>query len=642
MANRFAGQLIESWNPAVDVRALELGRVFVLDGKNYRFDSKGPKSGFGNRIVSGGPLGILTDIQSVDVDKETILSSSNGIYRQEYKSPQVADALEPTTYWRKLVAFDEAENLHQFGSTRLTSAYMNGGTYVAERNHGLYRINLLDAVLHNVDGVPSNPVGIGVVGGRLLVLSASVLAFSGPGDGFDFNPAPGGAGFQKLVQYMSGDPIALTFSNKAAVAWSRESAMIAEFIGGSNVFRFDSVNMSVFPLGPMAITRDALNRTYMMTRKGLVLITDGYQIDDSIVPSFNEFFRTYLNDNHQLDVRLDYLKEEDQLYVQIADTQYQYHKTFVLSVGIDKWGSFDEIHLGVCRFGTEQGFTGFADTNGYIHKFTDTTDREIRKTGTSNLIGLDSYIDVGYLNDPQQIATADTMLEIQEIAISARMQYPPDGEMLIVDNQGDDWWDIGDGEYVDEDWQNSPEGVTINEDWNLPVSNTSDDDIIAFFTLCIVAAIDDSEEESESGDWQEPGKNEDWQLGFNDLTAEDWGDMSDDDSEDYMIPSVYAPFTGNAAEYEDWNLLLPDEDWNGVYSFLNEVNYGIEVLSSMNGYAYDLRIEPSLAREWMNRDFYTCLTAGRFHALRLSASERFEKYHLTQVDVSINYYGQTS
>jgi hypothetical protein len=214
--------------------------------------------------------------------------------------------------------------------------------------------------------------------------------------------------------------------------------------------------------------------------------------------------------------------------------------------------------------------------------------------------------------------------------------------MLIVDNQGDDWWDIGDGEYVDEDWQNSPEGVTINEDWNLPVSNTSDDDIIAFFTLCIVAAIDDSEEESESGDWQEPGKNEDWQLGFNDLTAEDWGDMSDDDSEDYMIPSVYAPFTGNAAEYEDWNLLLPDEDWNGVYSFLNEVNYGIEVLSSMNGYAYDLRIEPSLAREWMNRDFYTCLTAGRFHALRLSASERFEKYHLTQVDVSINYYGQTS
>src|SRR4051812_1604609 len=54
---------IKGLSPAVEpTRSQEL---FALNGRNYYFDSKGPKSGFGNRLLLPQPLGAPIQTQGI-------------------------------------------------------------------------------------------------------------------------------------------------------------------------------------------------------------------------------------------------------------------------------------------------------------------------------------------------------------------------------------------------------------------------------------------------------------------------------------------------------------------------------------------------------------------------------------------------
>jgi len=640
---RFAGQQIESWNPAIDIRSVEAGRLFILQGKNYLFDSKGPKSGFGHRIISGGRLGNQTDIQSVDVGEQTLAMSSDGIYRQEYSNFEQRDVLEPTTFWRRLKRFYTGQADLKFNSARWSGAYINGAVYIGNPNRGLFRVQKEDVTLHKANGVPSDPILIHVVAGRLVVITKSIFAWSGPGNGFDFVPQLAGAGFQVLSQWMSGTPIGVTTFEEGCVIWSSKSALLAEFIGGDAVFRYRAIETQLYPIGPMAITSNQNGQAFMMTRQGIVGV-NGKNIDTSVTPAFNQFIRTFFNENQNIKVRLDYILEDDLLYVQISDSTNYYITTYVLRVSIDRWGSFDEEHLGVCRFGESAGSTGFADVNGLVHKFTDTPDREADQY---KLIGLDSYIDIGYMNNPDMVVSADSILEMQELMISARKSFPPDASLVLKDLQGEgDWWGMTESQGFTVDWNDVEPYVPIDEDWNEEIdedtviddsANNLDEDTVIDDTLNNIG-----EEYTNEWDFNFAGTSDDWNRGTEQIVV-DYDLRSFEDSEDWNFVPMSVVTPPSPADYVDWNLPVNiTEDWNGPYSFYNFINYGVKVLSSMNGMEHDIDTVPELAIEKLNRDLWTMITSGRFQTVRLSAQSRWEKYHVTSLDATIVYHGQYS
>ena len=642
---RFAGQQIQSWNPASDPRSAEDGRVRILNGKNYYFDANGPKSGFGHRLVTGGKLGAGGDIQSVDSDSQSLIMASSGIYRQEYAVPALRDVLEPSTYWRQLTAFTES-NAELFNGYRWYSAFLNGITYVCHKFYGLYRINLTDAVLHAIDGVPADPIGIVISGGRLIVVNSFIVAWSGPGDGFDFSPELGGAGLQLTNQYMSGEPIAVTSTDKEVIIWGTDSAMLMEYIGGEKVFRFSPINMGLYPISPMCITQYMQNTSFIMTKHGIAVV-DGTQLNINTTPEYNQFIREFLNDNYLLKIRLDYIKEEDSLYVSLADSQPFYYQAYRLGVTLDKWGTFDEPHLGICRFGAERGSTGFADTEGYLHKFTLTPDREVRGKG---LVGLDSFIDVGYLNTPEMIQQADTTLEIQELKISSRQTFPVDyADLRKVDLQGDGlYWNIEYRDFVNRDYNLGNLNFVWSEDFNVDTEDSMvvDDTLNEEGESLIID--DDSNDEGETvftlgrdfnlNLWP----NKDWNLSFLQASAIDYNALTLDDSEDYLYPPMTTSWTPAPGEYQDFMVAGYDLDRNGPFSFFNTIGSQLRIYSSFVGDEHELYFDPALAIQRENRDLYTTLTAGRFQFFRISATERWDYFHVTQFDATVAYQGQYS
>lgn len=646
---RFAGQQIQSWNPSQDGRSIENGVLYVLDGRNYLFDAKGPKSGFGSRLMFGRGLGNGTDIQAVDVGDQTIVMSSKGMWRQEYKYSQFRDVLEPTTNWNQLAEFNETKTA-VFNSGRWTGAFLNGQSYVGHQNHGLYRVQLNNAVLHDVDGVPAEPVAIGVTAGRLIVLSKDIFAWSGTGDGSDFVPQLGGAGFVSLDQYMAETPIGITTFAQGLVVWGNHSAMLVEYIGGESVFRFDTLQTRLYPYGPMSITSDANGRSFMMTRHGIAVVQAG-QIDDQSFVAFNEFLRTYLNNNADSKFRLDYVLEDDILYVQIADANDFYTDTYAFSVNIGKWGRFNDPHLGFCRFGAPTGTSGYADIKGRPHKITDTPDREVFGKG---LRGLDSKVIVGYFNDPRMVMEADTILEMQELVVSARFNFPSEEIMEVYDWGAKGYWSLK-GLGLTEDW-NVPLPVPPDidgNDWNIAadgeefLDDDSDDDGED-------EIIDDDGNNAGEGffndstvDYNEPGTGQDWNIGplqyyqqFNTFDSNLDTPLLLDEDLNFVNPEV---LEAEPEHWEDWNDDGdPDEDYMGPYSFIDSINYQIEVQSSMNGFDDDINTDPELAMDQLNRDHWTMISSGRFQAVMFAALEVGEKYHLTSLDATLVYQGQYS
>lgn len=616
-STRVAFAEIESWTPAIDARAVENGSLFVLSGKNYSFKAKGPVSGFGSYVVPGGALesGIYP-VQSVDVGTKTVVTTASSVF--DRRTDVVSDESEALSlaHWNKLGSFvpDLDSNI---GFGKWTSAYVGFGSYICHPAHGIYQVLGDSIAKFEPVGLVDTPMAIAEANGRLVIMGRFQTQWSNSFNAQDLTPELAGAGFQTTAELVPGQPLMLVSFQGGFIVHTTKGVLLFEYVGGDTVFRSDRIPTEHFLLNPLSICQVPSGDSLMVTQQGIwnSSASDGMS---ELTPVFNEWFRDYIREADDLVIRLDYITETDQLFVQVMDSTSVFIRTFVLSVKLDKWGEFNEMHRGIVRFSGIPGDYGWVDRDGYGHRIDDVPFVE-QIDGT--LRGLESEIVLGYIRPAAGSDNADQAFELQEILVGARKTLISDNEMIF-------------------------------EDWNGPTSFVSyNTGFYQFDTDLNGFGVDyydiNSNTVGEDVDWNDgPAEivdHNDTVAGQRDFDANDSGypDFDENDTPDGGINTDYL---------EDWGFieLLPagggplDEDWHGELSLFNEISYGIKVNFSLDGYEKAVEVIPSLAIAKPERDLWTLLTWGHEHKLTFTANQPWEKFSLTSLAITVHLAGQYS
>lgn len=408
--DRFPIPSIKGVTPAVDARNTS-NEVFVIEGRNFLFDSKGPKSGFGTRLLAGGTSIEVPDgvVQTIPLGQQEYVFTTKAIYQLSGDKKQWEVVLDLAAYhgtipWKK----------------RWTAAYLSNGLYFCHRDFGLFKqesTGFNPKTKNDIPGLPDNPIAIGETNGRLITLGHYNVAWSAPSEAENFMPTLGGAGQQRLSDRVAGNPIALSVFKQGFLVWTDIDCLIGEYIGGDQVFRFDRLSSDQLPVGAWAIEDLPDGSQLLCTKQGIYQVSDA-GTPKAATPIFNEFLRGVLKHEDFVQVRLTYIDTFDLLYVQLRDWTDHYVRTYVLSLALDKWGLFSDRHYGIIRYGHERGAFGYVDNKGVAHKFVDHTFN--REVGADEFVGLDSEITIGYIKPPRLNPEADTLLEMQEILLGGR------------------------------------------------------------------------------------------------------------------------------------------------------------------------------------------------------------------------------
>lgn len=607
-STRYPVPEIQSWTPSLEVKAVENGAIFVLDGsKNYSFDSKGPKSNFGTLLLTGGSIPVDDTLcQSETLGDRQLIFTSSAIYLRKWNLI-TEDTTEPSIEaWVKIYDLPVIETAY-YTKFQWTVAYVGHGSYVCHPAFGVLKYIGDGLIKHEPPGLPESPIAVAECSGRLIVMGRYVDAWSGPFTGDDFTPELGGAGFQSISERVPGDPVALVGFQGGFLTFTSQGVLVSEFIGGESVFRHDQVLTNQLMLNPYAYTKDADENLILVTQQGLYKSTPGSGMS-SMTPIFNEFFRTEIGTYSNYRVAAKYMQAADYLFLQILDETNVVIRTYVLSIVLDKWGELSLIHRGICQWTAEPSDFGYMDLDGYGHRFIDVPFVE-KVDGT--IESLESRLELGYFRPSAGGPNADLYFELQGMVISGldkktaiqeSSEIPEDwGHTGIPYNLGfylhdEDWNAFGVSDF-DEDWNDS--GIT--EDWNAPG-----------------AAIDynDSVAGARDFDWNNAGP------------MEDWNDTPDGGVDtDYIL---------------DWGLGEGGnpEDWNATWTGLNRMSYNMTALCSLDGFETDVSVIPILAVEKNKSDLWSMMTAGHHHRIVIEANQVNQKYHVTQMEVTINSNGR--
>lgn len=614
-STRLAIAEIESWTPAIDARAVENGSLFVLEGKNFLFDAKGPKSGFGSILVSDESLDdSIEQIESITIAGRTVVLTGNGAYELRRL---LANDTDVETFpgsgesWFKLASW-EMQKSYDVGKYGWTFAYVGFGAFLNHPGYGLFKLLGDRMEIFPQTGVDEDILAIAESAGRLVLITRTLTQFSNADDAKDMSPDLGGAGFQITRQRVPGLPLAITSFQGGFIVWTTAGVLAAEFVGGDTVFRFDRVITEQFMISAKAWEPLASGDHVVMTKQGLFLssATNGLQPYSDV---FNEFLRTMMSDSDNFVFRLTFIKEDDLLFLQIADGTLNFNRTFVYHQATKKWGEFSETHRGIIRFSAKAGDYGYADVDGFIHHFNGSAYRE---TQSRELTGLDSYISLGYIRPANGAENADVQFEMQEIIIGARETRTGVYSVTEVDWDGEDAFkSYNIGFYLsDEDW--SQFGVDFYDvDWSFPGA---------------------------SEDWSLPGAGEDWNDPVAGQRDFDWSQAGQLD-EDWSLTPPDGVSTDYLEDFDDGMFVIDsEEDWDGVDMFFNNVEYSIDVQSNLDGWEEELRVVPNLAIAKPKTDMWTLFSHGARQRINLYATQPWEKFHVTTLEISLSYSGQLS
>lgn len=439
--------------PGIDLRNSE--KIFAVGGKNFAFTSLGPKSLFGNRLLTPSPVESPEHIQSVRIR----LRSGDRVF--VFNGLSILEWDEENSQWLERYT-TPSTNISPY---RWTAGYLNGLIFFCHPVTGILVMNIETSVItrHQGPGVPTQPLAIVVSNGRLVVLDDTYLSWSWQSDGMNFTPALGEAGAQKVGDRVAGFPIMVSTYGQGVVTWTTGGMMRSEFTGDQEVFRHRNLNTEYRPINSFCTIQMDDNTCVILDERGLFKSTGDKP--DALAPMFNEFLIEYIRINKLMigqNIRLEWDDLRRLFYVSVSVTpEYpQYEKAFVLYPSLDKWGQFNEVHHGILPllidWNQRSGnYFGFCDSGGRIHFWGDFPQREVWDSDAAEpvLVGLDSKIQLGLIRFAELPDSFDRMSEIQSVAIGNVISGP--------EHQfGEDYLTVPDG-VDDEDY----EQLTGQEDW---------------------------------------------------------------------------------------------------------------------------------------------------------------------------------
>ncbi len=468
---------LESYQPALDYR--KSGRVGVLSGKNFAWDASGVYSAYASRLIAGTEsLGFAPSmVQSIDLETAMHLGIDGQI-----KVFDPSSEGSPVGAWDDVVTLahiiDPNPQNIPYNYRKWTSAYLGGAPYACAYNYGVHRVDLSTnpatytrLTSLTTPGFPDDTspvIAICETNGRMMYLNKTHIMWSGANDPENLTPALGGAGFQVIAERIGGVPFAITPTSVGAIVWTTAGALVCEFIGGDNVFRFWQLSTNALPISSFAITRMPDDDYVLLTRLGLFMFNNMSQ-PQPITPLFNEFIREYLRSRPLELGHIWYSITDNRLYLSMRAGYTSFVETFTLDIMLDRWGIFSERHMGLFDYGISRGQLAYA-TPGGIASFL-LSPQDARKNRESpvapgTLIGLGSEVTVGWLRAENLVPHADAVQETQELVVYRQAPFLQLTESFVDEGFVDDPIEdplIDEGEVEDPVTLEFDEGVIFDD-----------------------------------------------------------------------------------------------------------------------------------------------------------------------------------
>jgi len=378
MGQPYKAQDFQGLTPGIDPRQSD--KLFALGGKNYAFDSIGPKSIFGNRYLTPYPLGIPEHAQSCRLK----LNDGDRVFH--FFGDCIAEWSETSGGWRVLYVTGPTT----IQPYRWTYGYLNGLMFFCHPATGIIVYQVENDICLPLlgDGVPAEPMAITISNGRLCIIDEVNFTWSGPGNGTDFVPRLGGAGFQKIADRVAGAPVMITGYAKGCMVWTSGGVLRCEFTGDAAVWRFRAISTEYRLINPFCSYKSDEDTVVILDERGL--FKSQGEAPTALTPLFNEFLIKYLQ-KYDLklgqNVRVEWDDLQRLLYVSLSlsETNPLYEKAFVLYPSVDKWGTLDEAHYGIgpvqiTPSEREDDYFGFVDSTGRIRYWAEFGSREILPT----------------------------------------------------------------------------------------------------------------------------------------------------------------------------------------------------------------------------------------------------------------------
>lgn len=376
---RYEADDFQSLTPAIDARKSE--KLFALDGRNFVFDSFGPRSVFGDRFMTPYPFTRPEWVQGIRLR----LRTGDRVFK--FLSDCIIEWSEDRGGWRVLYFFSSSLHEHPY---RWTADYLRGIMYFAHPAVGVLAYDIERDVCVPLEGpgVPSQPISLTQCNGRIIIMDETAYSWSAPGDGTDWRPQLGGAGFQLINERVSGYPIMVNSYGRGTLTWTTGGVMRSEFTADSSVFRHRALVTEYRPINSFTTFRLDNDTIGFLDERGFFKSQGETPVP--LTPVFNEFLIDYLQRNNLKvgeNVRVEFDDITRRLYLSVSQSYANpiYERAFVLYVPLDKWGTFDEEHYGILPFLIENStraddYFGYVDVNGRARYWNGAASREILPT----------------------------------------------------------------------------------------------------------------------------------------------------------------------------------------------------------------------------------------------------------------------
>jgi hypothetical protein len=578
---RYQGLDFLGITPGIDQRRSD--KLFAMSGRNYIFDSIGPKSAFGNRFIEPTPIGVPAHTQGIR------LRLRSGDRSFTFVGDAVLEWSESLGGWRVLYGTPDTT----IEPYRWSHGYLNGIMYFCHPSVGILAYQLeADYISPLVaSGLPAEPIWFTICNGRAVVIDEDFMTWSAPSDGTDWTPRLGGPGFQRISDRVPGNPIMVTSYTKGTLTWTTGGVMRSEFTGDVEVFRHRALNTEYRPINSFCSVKIDDDTVVILDERGL--FQSKGEPATAFAPLFNEFLLPYLqkyNLNVGNNVRLEWDDIQRLLYLSISLSVENplFEKAFVLYPPADKWGQFNESHYGILplKINTSlraDDYFGFVDSDGRIRYWDTIGSREILPTDTT----LDSFYP--RIDKPAQAVEDNTGTILSSTAI------------VNTINQTGGYIRGGfyprDGFTVDE-----PNVTGLNAALQIGLVrfdlNESDDQMTELSQLSLGNVL--------SG--ESVVLSEDYNLVPADTDDEDYNDSND--AEDFGVEER------------------------------NYVNHGLRIIATLDGSSAFATQEPELTKFTKAIRYFSCSIVGVWHIIELDAIEIGEAFHLRSLELTASYAGK--